>query len=281
MRENAIRAEVGGLRLSAILFDEAFRLNRKQDNNNLPPHRHADFELFLLMRGALSVTAEGKTVLASAPAAVILPPFLDHTTEGLDLQGYCMYFQLESKATQKGRKGDAASQLPRDRVHILPLSPAGIFYGEELAKTVTAPAVKGTESHLITLLFSEILSPILPLPRGEKTGKNLRYINIIDFYIGEHYREKIRLSDLARELYLCPKQIARIIQKKYGCSLSDLVRNHRLSLAESLLRTSQESISRIAGEVGYENANYFHTHFRKVYGLTPTEYRKNFAKKTP
>ena len=105
-------------------------------------------------------------------------------------------------------------------------------------------------------------------------NQSQRYTNRIDLFIAEHYREKIRLSDLAETLYLCPKQVTRIIRKNYGCSFSDLVRDHRLRLARAMLESTEESISSIARAVGFEYENYFYTLFRKAYTITPAEYRE-------
>ena len=86
--------------------------------------------------------------------------------------------------------------------------------------------------------------------------------------------QTIRLSDLARELYLCEKQVSRILHNAYGCSLSDLVNRYRLSAAQMLLRYTDLEIGEIASQVGYEHENYFFTLFRNANGMTPKQYRE-------
>lgn len=282
MKETAIRVEIGNLRLSAVLFDEAFYLHsgEKTAPSPAPSHRHADFEIFFLLRGSMTVTDARETVKAEENRVLILPPLHNHVTETKVLRGFCFYFQTEKIPRRQGDCYERISEAIRDRIRLLDLSEAGRFYVEQLAKTVAAPSPVREEEHLTALLFTEIFRPFLPAEK-EKGNKNLRYINGIDLFIAEHYREKIRLTDLSRVLYLCPKQITRIIRKKYGCSLSELVKHYRMSQARALLIGSEASVATVAEAVGYEYPNCFHAHFRQLYGETPGEYRERMKKSEP
>ena len=47
-----------------------------------------------------------------------------------------------------------------------------------------------------------------------------------------------------------------------------------MDLAAKLLRTTKQSIAEIAAASGYENQGKFGTVFKKIYGVTPLEYRR-------
>lgn len=272
MKENAIRTQVGELDLSVILFDEAFLLNLPEHATE--QHRHSEYEIFFVLQGAISIEGQGRTVQAKAPAAVILPPLFDHRTVPHDLTGYCMYFQWEQKTDRRKnhRLNHASAQL-QDKITVLSLSDEGKFYVNQLAKSEKSDYSDGTEAHLTALLFGEVFRPLFAVGASGTSQKIRQYINTIDLYIYQHCREPIRLSDLSKVLYLCPKQISRIIRKKYGCSLSELVKKHRISLAQNLLRETDRSVNEIAAEVGYETPNYFYVQFRQVCNETPAQYR--------
>ena len=277
MQENAIFAELGDLKLSAVLFDEAFRLytNKPPTPPPLnPPHRHADYEIFFLLEGTLTLQSEEGILQAKSPAVLILPPFFDHVTKYDVAHGYCMYFNLERKPKATGTLYKKVADTLSRNITVMPLEEEPRFYIEQLAKTISTPSPEGKERHLVALLFSELFQSMIGTASPAEQSKHTRYINGIDLFLSEHYREKIRLTDLAKTLHLCPKQISRIIRKKYGCSFSDRVRDHRLALARTMLETSEDSITTIAEAVGYEYANYFYTLFRKTYGMTPQEYRQ-------
>lgn len=276
MKENVIRTHAGDLQLSAVLFDEAFRLDPEKTRQPEPAllHRHTDYEIFFVLRGKLTVRGEGVCVEAKENHAVILPPLFEHATDAKNLHGYCMYFTPEKKARATDRSYKEITCALGKQITVLPLEEAGIFYIRQLAKVLRSAAGRGDEVHLVSLLFSELFRPLLSRQITETDGQSQRYTNRIDLFIAEHYREKIRLSDLAETLYLCPKQVTRIIRKNYGCSFSNLVQDHRLRLARAMLESTEESISSIARAVGFEYENYFYTLFRKAYTITPAEYRE-------
>lgn len=272
MKENAIRTQVGELDLSVVLFDEAFPLNLP--DHVTERHRHSEYEIFFVLQGAISIEGQGKTVRAQAPAAVILPPLFDHRTIPHELTGYCMYFQWEQKANrQKSRRLNEITEALRDNATAVPLSDEGSFYVRQLAKSAKSDCSDGTEPHLTALLFAEVFRPLFSVGASGASQKIRQYINTIDLYVYQHCREPIRLSNLSKVLYLCPKQISRIIRKKYGCSLSELVKKHRIALAQTLLRETDKSVSEIAAEVGYETPNYFYVQFRQVCNEPPAQYR--------
>lgn len=279
MQENAIRAELPDLRISAVIFDEALRFGATADPKKpiTPAHSHADFEIFFLIDGTMTLYLGSRPRTVLAPAAVILPPHADHATEFDAPRGYCMYFRPEKKGkTESDRQKKLLTALHRE-VTVLPLEADDIFYIEHLAASLHSPTGEGTRPHLVALLFSGLFRRIVEERPSPHASKHIKYIHAVDLYISAHFNEKIRLTDLAEELFLCPKQVARIIRKEYGCTLSDLVTRYRIATARVLLKSGNDSVESVARAVGYEHPNYFYRQFRTVTGLTPRQYRKQGA----
>ena len=69
-------------------------------------------------------------------------------------------------------------------------------------------------------------------------------------------------------------------KKEKGISLSDYVIQEKLKIASSLLKGTNLSISIIASNIGYTNFSYFTQVFKKVYGVSPSEYRQKVFKST-
>ena len=93
-------------------------------------------------------------------------------------------------------------------------------------------------------------------------------------YISEHYQSSISLSKLSQIFFLSPNQIIRIFREKTGYTFHEYLVRFRLTKACELLQSSTESISAIGRVVGYDNNSQFSAIFRKIYGITPNEYRK-------
>lgn len=83
------------------------------------------------------------------------------------------------------------------------------------------------------------------------------------------------LSELADILGLSPTYLSRWIRSSFGEGFKELLMRERFSIACDLLRTTDTPIGEIIIHVGYENSSYFHKEFKKRYGITPKEYRKN------
>ena len=61
----------------------------------------------------------------------------------------------------------------------------------------------------------------------------------------------------------------------YGASIGAWLTDYRMNLAaELLVKRREASIAEIGGEVGYSNAGKFTEAFKRVMGLTPSEYRR-------
>lgn len=77
---------------------------------------------------------------------------------------------------------------------------------------------------------------------------------------------------LADEVGLSRVQLHRKVKSLTGISTGEFIRNIRLQQAEKLLLEKKMNISQVAYALGFTNQTHFTTLFKKVYGLSPTEY---------
>ncbi|MDO4297186.1 MAG: helix-turn-helix domain-containing protein [Lachnospiraceae bacterium] len=94
-------------------------------------------------------------------------------------------------------------------------------------------------------------------------------------YMERNYREEISLKNLADEFFVVPTYLARRFKEKKNCTVMQYLEDIRLRKSKELLETSDYSILEIAQMVGYNDQNYFARSFRKVYGVSPREYRNS------
>ena len=92
-------------------------------------------------------------------------------------------------------------------------------------------------------------------------------------YIDQHIREELSVEKLAQMSYMSQNHLTRSFKKKYGKTVIDYIIEHRLALAESLLRDTSKTVTMIADEIGYFDYVYFSKLFKKHFGMTPKEYR--------
>lgn len=111
------------------------------------------------------------------------------------------------------------------------------------------------------------IDPTLANKPDERFGAVLSYIN-------SNYTESISARDISKifgyeESYFC-----RRFKSATGISTTKYIRFLRMEKAQSLLRTSKESIQSIALKCGFSDICYFSNCFKRQFGVSPTEFRE-------
>ena len=105
------------------------------------------------------------------------------------------------------------------------------------------------------------------------TVKDERYVAMLN-YIQSNYKT-VNLTDLAAEFHLSEPYVSKYIKEKSGKNFGDLLTHAKMKKARSLLRNGTMTVENIAYESGYQNVEHFNRQFRKLYDMTPLEYRNS------
>ena len=97
----------------------------------------------------------------------------------------------------------------------------------------------------------------------------------IDAWVNANIDKKILLSDLSRELMVSESTISHKAKEMVGQSMGEFILRRKMSKACEYLLVTDLKIHEIAGKVGIPDYNYFSRVFKKIYGLSPIQYRKN------
>lgn len=103
---------------------------------------------------------------------------------------------------------------------------------------------------------------------------NQARLQIMMQYIQEHYRENIRLEDIAETVHVGRSSALQIFHQGIRQSPVAYLIQYRLKQAALLLAETEKKISAIAEETGFESAGYFCRKFKELYGTSPLQYRK-------
>jgi adenylate cyclase len=84
------------------------------------------------------------------------------------------------------------------------------------------------------------------------------------------------LTEIYNDLGLSRPQLSRLVKDQTGLTLSLYIRRRRLERARNLLYTTELRIVEIADAVGIDSPQSFTKYFTQEFGLSPTEYRRQF-----
>lgn len=102
--------------------------------------------------------------------------------------------------------------------------------------------------------------------------KNHRLIAKAKKYILDHYAEEISLNQVAEAINISPGYLSTIFRQYTGIRFTDYVTEIKIGEAKKLLRESEYKIYEISEMLGYQNAYYFSKVFKKITGMTPSEF---------
>jgi len=103
-------------------------------------------------------------------------------------------------------------------------------------------------------------------------------VRMVAAYVRENRaRENFSLDDTAAHFNLNKDYLGKLFKKEMGLAFSGYLNNVRIEEAKRLLRETPESVTTIAFEAGYESLDTFQKSFKRVTGMTPSQYRKNLS----
>ena len=96
-------------------------------------------------------------------------------------------------------------------------------------------------------------------------------------YLEENLEFAPSIEETARYVSLSVSHFSRLFKDVVGCSFTDYVTSIRLQHAQILLAKQELSVGEIATKVGFSNGNYLCNVFKRKFGCSPSEFRKQIS----
>lgn len=155
--------------------------------------------------------------------------------------------------------------------------------GSKLLKIVTAilkSELDGLEQELYLqaqlFQFFSCLSHDLSTDRTIfRSDKQNYYVRAAEEFIREHYTENITVQDIADAVEISRSYLSTLFQTVLHTSPSEYLADFRLTRAHEQLGITDDPVSKIAENCGYQNPLVFTRAFKKKVHVTPSQYRKS------
>lgn len=249
-------------------------------------HTHTFTEMFVCLQDQLILSTADGVITLQPEEALIIPPHISHHSVQWGDEEKWISLSFSCSRTSAHTSADLASVL--------------------------VPFTEGTELIRLTNhpdLTEQVRQIRLECRNGNRLSASLRLMQMLvyisDHCLGETHRTQtemkgadsaemrmfqldhmitsefmrdLSVSYVAEQLFVSERQLARIVRKRYGCTLHRIVTDKRLSTAEYLLLSGNLSAEKIAHMVGFRSKTSFWREFTRKYGVTPAEYRRKGPK---
>jgi transcriptional regulator GlxA family with amidase domain len=95
-------------------------------------------------------------------------------------------------------------------------------------------------------------------------------------FLGETFRKADAISQVVGRVNIPERTLKRRFKAATGTTLINYLQNLRVEAAKRLLESGQQPVDDISVEIGYEDASFFRRLFKRLTGLTPSQYRRMF-----
>lgn len=91
-------------------------------------------------------------------------------------------------------------------------------------------------------------------------------------YLEQHIRESLTIQEISRNNMIGHSQLQKIFREEYQCGVIEFFTRMKIDFAKQLIRENDMNFTQISDFLGYSSIHYFSRQFKKLSGMTPTEY---------
>ena len=244
-----------------------------------------DYELFVVVEGTLYIGTSSAEYTVNTGEYLIMPPNeFQHGTKPSGCSFYWMHFEYNQEQNNHEILSNNASlsyvsgQLLFAEQGKLSSPDRIIILMKQLQDSDRRYRELTLNRYLCSAILAEVAlqNQIYPV-YGNKIMKEQLFQDICD-YISWHLTDNIKVTQIANYFGYNEKYLTTFFKQHAGISIKQYILQVKMERAKASLSETTEPVSQIAFQLGFTDAHNFSNAFRKITGLSPSEYRNSYNK---
>ncbi|MFC6652535.1 MULTISPECIES: helix-turn-helix domain-containing protein [Paenibacillus] len=244
-----------------------------------------DYELIVMTEGVLYLAGDNQQFVVSKGEFLLLPPL---TRQYGYKSSDCSFYWLHFHAANSSQTAGSPPLTGGKEEYVIHLPQYGslrnvekiIVMMKQLQDSVRSYDQTALNNYMSTVILCELYSQTLPTDADpfKRTKQEQLYNDIVD-YIKWSRSEHIKVSQIAAYFGYNEKYLSHLFTVISGISLKQYILQQKMELAKFLLTDTNQNVSEVSLQLGYKDCHNFMKSFKKIVGLTPTEFRNAYAKR--
>lgn len=246
-------------------------------------HWHVEFEIIRILKGTFHLSIDDQEYIVSQGSSIIIPAGALHAGDPKDCTYECIVFDMNMLMNKNDSCCKLIRQIIDHKVELIYVYPESY---NDIHQTVWSTfdaitskrngyqlAVLGTLYQLIGIIFSENYYNPAPESPPRNHRRIIQLKTALEF-MESSYHAPLSLKEMSDSVHMSPKYFCRFFQEMTHRTPIDYLNYYRIERACYQLLTTDQSITEVAYNSGFNDLSYFIKTFKKYKGITPKQYLK-------
>lgn len=253
---------------------------------------HDFWEMVCALKGSVTCTADGKEVVLNDGEMIFHKPNEAHalTVKGGKSSGvFILSFECLSEAMRffsdrKVKLNGKQLKYVKDIIEVAKRTYDITFYNldTDIMNLLPQPTLGGEQliKNQMEMLLIDLMRSMTETEVGndvfiQETEFNNKIAEDIIKVLKDNVFSRLSIDDISKKISYSKAYVFKQFKLATGKSVMDFYTELKMKTAKKLLRENELSVKEIAEKLCFDTPNYFSKTFKKIYKITPTEYKKN------
>lgn len=272
------------------VVNEPYELIYRNESTEYPvgAHTHNAAEIYLTLSDLPDVLLNDKVLSVTKGSLILIPPFCVHQLyheKNIVYERYILNIGIDWLDNVLGADCDFTECLRHsDRPIILTLDEKQLsLLTESMHKSAAHLNARNIRSTAEFFSMLEILESVINSARMNisnhtvSISKSQKTVNNIIAFINDHLEENLSLADISSHFFLNRDYLSRLFMRHTHISIGRYILIQKISKAQQYLSMGM-TVSQVSEKMGFSSYAYFFKVFKKMTGISPSQYRNDFLK---